>query len=146
MGADGGDGGILAKGGHHGLVEIVTHCTTCGRPTCHARRSRCPACYRRVTRGHALAGPCAVCGLTDLRVLRRHALRNGVAVLCANHSAMAGRRSLTLTELRGECCPLGDRRDGEERRRAARREPEPDPRRTLLRSPDRRVIPRGQTF
>lgn len=110
------------------LARGVELCLACGRQTERARRARCPACYRRLARGHALAGPCAVCGIGDLRVLRRHALRSGVVVLCANHAAMAGRRSLTLTELRGECCPLGDRRSGEERRQWTRRSAEPNPR------------------
>lgn len=96
-------------------------CVSCGRPTDRPRRGRCPACYRRAQRGHAVAKPCAVCGIADLRVLRRHKLRDGFVVLCANHAAIAGRRSLTLTELRGECAPPGDRRAGAERRQADRR-------------------------
>ena len=88
-------------------------CVSCGRPTDRPRRGRCPACYRRAQRGHAVAKPCAVCGIADLRVLRRHKLRDGFVVLCANHAAIAGRRTLTLTELRGECAPPGDRRAGQ---------------------------------
>ncbi|MCC6665668.1 MAG: hypothetical protein IT375_18075 [Polyangiaceae bacterium] len=68
-----------------------------------------------------MAKPCAVCGIADLRVLRRHKLRDGFVVLCANHAAIAGRRTLTLTELRGECAPPGDRRAGAERRQSDRR-------------------------
>lgn len=68
-----------------------------------------------------MAKPCAVCGIADLRVLRRHKLRDGFVVLCANHAAIAGRRTLTLTELRGECAPPGDRRAGAERRTVERR-------------------------
>ena len=37
--------------------------------------------------------PCAVCGVTDVRLLRRHALSGGEVSLCANHSAIAIRRS-----------------------------------------------------
>jgi hypothetical protein len=62
-----------------------------------------------------------VCGIADARVLRRHKLKDGLVVLCANHAAIAGRREVTLTELRGECCPPGDRRAGAERRREDRR-------------------------
>jgi len=54
-------------------------------------------------------------------VLRRHKLRDGFVVLCANHAAIAGRRTLSLTELRGECVPPGDRRGGIERRQTDRR-------------------------
>jgi hypothetical protein len=62
-----------------------------------------------------------VCGIADARVLRRHRLKDGLVVLCANHAAIAGRRGMTLTELRGECCPPGDRRAGSERRQNDRR-------------------------
>ena len=89
-------------------------CASCGRPTDRPRRGCCPACYRRAQRGHAVAKPCAVCGIADLRVLRRHKLRDGFVVLCANHAAIAGRRSLTLTDLCAECAPPGDRRAGAE--------------------------------
>jgi hypothetical protein len=68
-----------------------------------------------------VAKPCSVCGIADVRVLRRHRLRDGLVVLCANHAAIAGRRSIGLTELRGECAPHGDRRGGVERRQAERR-------------------------
>jgi hypothetical protein len=62
-----------------------------------------------------------VCGIADVRVLRRHRLKDGIVVLCANHAAIAGRRSITLTDLRTECAPAGDRRTGTERRRTDRR-------------------------
>jgi hypothetical protein len=65
-----------------------------------------------------------VCGIADLRVLRRHKLRDGFVVLCANHAAIAGRRSLTLTDLCAECAPPGDRRAGAERRTSDRRHTE----------------------
>jgi hypothetical protein len=42
--------------------------------------------------------------------------------LCGNHSAVAGRRMLTLEELRAECFPPGDRR-ARDRRLADRRTP-----------------------
>jgi hypothetical protein len=62
-----------------------------------------------------------VCGIADVRVLRRHKLRDGFVVLCANHAAIAGRRSIGITELRAECAPTGDRRTGTERREKDRR-------------------------
>jgi hypothetical protein len=55
-------------------------------------------------------------------VLRRHVLAASRSTLCANHAAIAGRRKITLTELRAECYPPGDRR-ARERRKADRRTP-----------------------
>jgi hypothetical protein len=96
-----------------------------------------------------VAKPCSVCGINDVRVLRRHKLRDGFVVLCANHAAIAGRRSMTLTELRGECSPPGDRRSGTERRNAdrrhtdRRRQTEASPPGTERRATDRRVAKRA---
>ena len=63
-----------------------------------------------------------MCGIADRRLLRRHKLAEGWAVLCANHAAIAGRRVLSLDALRAEVFPDGDRRQ-EERRAAGRRAP-----------------------
>jgi hypothetical protein len=98
-----------------------------------------------------VAKPCAVCGIADVRVLRRHRLRDGFVVLCANHAAIAGRRSLTLTELRGECAPVGDRRSGSERRNNERRQNDrrraqaPPPAGSERRRGERRTTPRGSS-
>jgi hypothetical protein len=107
-------------------------CGTCGRPYAKSKgRSReCVACYLRRTRGHEVSGPCAVCGLSDRRVLRRHVLTDGPVTLCANDAAIAGRRALSLEELELEVYPAGDRR-GANRRQADRRAPATD-RRTVL--------------
>jgi hypothetical protein len=80
----------------------------------------CFACYLRQQRGHSIDEPCAVCGLDDKRMLRRHRLAGGLVVLCANDAAVAGRRRLSLEELHAERFPAGDRRSGD-RRRAPRR-------------------------
>jgi hypothetical protein len=53
-------------------------------------------------------------------VLRRHALAGVRVTLCANHAAVAGRRTLTLDELCAECFRPGDRR-AEDRRAGDRR-------------------------
>lgn len=98
-----------------------------------------------------MAKPCAVCSIADLRVLRRHKLRDGFVVLCANHAAIAGRRALTLTELRGECAPPGDRRAGAERRQAdrrhvdRRRSPGTPPGGVERRRTERRVVKRSSS-
>lgn len=78
----------------------------CGRPTDEPRRGLCIACYLRERRGSAFTihAACQVCRTADKRVLRWHRLAGGVwVVLCANHSAIAGRRPLELDELRAEC-------------------------------------------
>lgn len=64
-----------------------------------------------------------MCAVADRRVLRRHRLAEGLVTLCANHAAVAGRRPLTVEQLRAECYPLGDRRGSSERRSADRRVP-----------------------
>ena len=98
-----------------------TRCA-CTRP-CAPGRDKCSGCSVRSSRGHLVTGPCAACGQDDQRVLRRHTLAGGPVVLCANDSAIAGRRLLTLDELRSELRPLeAGRRTGRDRRaRAARR-------------------------
>ena len=78
-------------------------CVRCTRQTEEPRRGLCFACYQRERRGHDVSDACAVCETRDARVLRRHALVCGPSTLCANHSAIAGRRALTLDELRSEC-------------------------------------------
>lgn len=95
-------------------------CSACPRTTTEPRKGLCFACYQRDRRGHDRAKACAVCAVGDPRVLRRHKLALGFETLCANHSAIAGRRRITLGELRAECFPSGDRRRTD-RRHADRR-------------------------
>jgi hypothetical protein len=85
-------------------------CESCTKPTTKPRKGLCFACYLRTHRGHEVNGPCAVCGIADRRVLRRHQLADGATVLCANHAAIAGRRAITLVELQREVFPPHDRR------------------------------------
>ena len=97
-------------------------CAACGRPTTTPRFGLCFGCYQRARRGHTIEGSCAVCGLADKRMVRRHKLADGWTVLCANHAAVAGRRPLKLEQLQAELAPSpGDRRQGTERRTADRR-------------------------
>lgn len=94
-------------------------CVLCKRPTKEPRKGMCFGCYLRDKRGHSVTGPCSACGVGDQRVLKRHRLSDGQTVLCANCSAIAGRRAVTLEVLRGE---LGSgRRMGSERRGPDRR-------------------------
>lgn len=90
-------------------------CLHCGRPTPEPRKGACSACYQRARRGHDHDGACAACGLADARVLRRHQLADGWSTLCANDAAIAGRRPITLAQLRTERFPDGDRRRGDRR-------------------------------
>lgn len=102
-------------------------CRRCPTLTTRLRKGMCYRCYLRSWRGHQTEGPCRVCGLEDVRMLRRQTLGDGMAVLCANHAAVAGRRPITLAELAAECFApadrraadrrTGDRRDSRERRR-----------------------------
>lgn len=98
-----------------------TACLHCGRPTSEPRKGACSACYQRARRGHDHDGACSVCGLADARVLRRHQLADGWTTLCANDAALAGRRPLSLHQLRAERYPDGDRR-GADRRAGDRRD------------------------
>ena len=96
-------------------------CSSCGRPAPEPRKGLCFGCYMRSRRGHETGLACECCGVTDRRVLRRHAL-DELRTLCANCSAVAGRRALSLDELRCEVFPPGDRR-GPGRRTGDRRAP-----------------------
>jgi hypothetical protein len=114
-----------------GTGDEPVKCEDCSRPTSTPRKGKCWACYFRDYRGHALSGPCSVCGEADRRVLRRHKLADVDTVLCANHAAIAGRRVLTAAELAAECFPAGDRRQtgrrsGDRRAVSARRERDGD--------------------
>jgi hypothetical protein len=103
-------------------TEPVRRCTSCGKPAPKPKKGLCAGCYLRGYRRHTLGSECRICGTRDQRVLRRHVLAASTSTLCANHSAIAGRRKITLTELRAEVYPEGDRRHAE-RRRSDRRGP-----------------------
>lgn len=112
-----------------------SHCSNCGRPVSATRGGQCSGCYQRRRRGHEAPGPCRVCGEADPRVLKRHRLAEGMLSLCANHSAVAGRRPITLAELMSETTTAGDRR-GPERRGRARDRRAPGARRVSSYVPD----------
>lgn len=80
----------------------LVKCSFCPRMTATLRAGKCPVCAVRASRGRLFTDPCAACGASDPRVLRRHTLADGPAVVCANCSAIAGRRPLALAELRAE--------------------------------------------
>ena len=107
-------------------MQSVKHpnCSLCRReltPDARARKGMCFRCYQRERRGRSLVGKrCAVCSVEDQRVLQFHRMAEGHVVLCANHATIAGKRSITLDELKDECFPAGDRRQ-EDRRRSDRR-------------------------
>jgi hypothetical protein len=64
---------------------------------------------------------CACCGRAgDPRALVRKRLADGMHTLCGNDAAIAGRRSVTLAELRAELQPSSDRRQDDRRRRDRR--------------------------
>ena len=90
--------------------ETARQCLACARPTTEPRKGLCFACYQRQGRGHETALECACCGVKDRRVLRRHRLGEDWSTLCANCSAIAGKRPLTLEVLKAEVFPVGDRR------------------------------------
>jgi hypothetical protein len=80
----------------------------------------CVGCRLRRHRGHETGPCCVVCARTDPRVLRRAKLREKgggelVATLCALCACIAGRRPLTVDELRREVFPEGDRRQADRR-------------------------------
>lgn len=104
-------------------------CERCSRQSPQLRRKMCCACYLREHRGHTVDGDCAVCGVSDVRMLRRHRLGEDgeeMVSLCANHAAVAGRRKMTLRQLIAELSPgRDDRRNLESRRAGDRRKPAP---------------------
>lgn len=97
-------------------------CSSCGKPAPKPKKGLCAGCYLRAWRGDTLGSECQICHLRDQRVLRRVKLAASTSTLCANHAAIAGRRAITLTALRAECFPAGDRRQAD-RRTGDRRAP-----------------------
>jgi hypothetical protein len=93
----------------------MNHCPRCGRPNARGRGD-CALCRVRRARGTLFTEQwCAVCGTGDVRVLRLLRLVDGAVTACANDAAIAGRRALTLAELRAERYPEGDRRADDRR-------------------------------
>ena len=103
-------------------------CAVCGAETVEPRRGLCIRCYRRLRRqSPALGGTCELCGVTDQRLLR--AVRTQAATLCLCHNCgwIAERYCPDPTDLqtlRSFVRPLGDRRQGTDRRATTRRRSE----------------------
>lgn len=90
---------------------VVMACVTCAtKAPGQRRRGMCFPCYMRAIRGHTRARACAACGNADMRVLRRHRLVTGMVTLCSNDSAIAGRRLITIEQLRAEIGPAHESR------------------------------------
>lgn len=53
--------------------------------------------------GETCRAPC--CDVSDPRMLRRHRFADGIVVVCANHSAVAGRRPLAWSDFAAELLP-----------------------------------------
>lgn len=67
-----------------------------------SKRHVCTSCTLRKCRGAETGPACEACGYADLRVLRLLKLTDGVRTVCGNCSVLAGRRALSLVELRAE--------------------------------------------
>ncbi len=83
----------------------------------------CNVCNLNEKRGKAVHEPCALCGLTDLRMLSVVELEGGRAVLCRNHAALLSPLVRTLDDVRTEvvfartgigsrCLPLDEAPEG----------------------------------
>ncbi len=91
-------------------------CTDCGLPTVEARRGMCPACDRADRDKRDRIPVCECCGHGDLRALVRRQLDGSQSfILCANCDRIAGQRSITVSALKDEVFPEGDRRSGDRR-------------------------------
>jgi hypothetical protein len=76
-------------------------CELCSTPI--GKGNVCTGCRVRKCRGSLVAGErCAVCPVSHPRMLRWHSFTDGQQVLCANHSALAGRRPLTFDQFSAE--------------------------------------------
>jgi hypothetical protein len=62
----------------------------------------CTACRVAKCRGLGPDRACRICGIVHPRMLRTHSFRDEVVVLCANHSALAGRQPITFAEFEGQ--------------------------------------------
>lgn len=100
----------------------------CETPGCDilTRGKHCPGCrVRKCRRSGVAGGACRVpgCAVTHPRMLRRQRFADATAaVLCANHAALVGRRTITLDAFLAELAPgPGERRQARERRRQVER-------------------------
>lgn len=75
-------------------------CLQCRRPT---KGNFCTGCRVRKHRGAVVAGDaCKVCGDDDARLLRRQRFTDQIVVLCANHAALKGRRTISWADFLAE--------------------------------------------
>jgi hypothetical protein len=99
----------------------AVRCKRCPTMTANPRKGCCPRCYQRDYHGRELELACATgCGQGDPRTLVRKTLAGEMHTLCGNCSTIAGRRPLSLEDLRAEVLAPGDRRGGDRRRRDRR--------------------------
>lgn len=99
-------------------------CAVCGLETSSARRGLCPICDERLRTLVAVGEACALCGLSDGRVLRPARLGESVVCLCRNHAWIAESSApppRSLEELRVVVAEPDGRRSGQDRRSADRR-------------------------
>jgi hypothetical protein len=88
--------------------RVLTVCDTCQLVPVFA--GSCVGCRVRRTRGAGIDGErCCVpsCGIDQPRVLRWHRFTDETVALCANHSALAGRRPLTSAKFLAESAASG---------------------------------------
>lgn len=81
-------------------------CSTCPKLIREGRT--CGACRLRKCRGSTVEGAaCRApgCSVDDPRMLRRHRFADGVRIVCANHSAIVGRRPLVWAAFLDELAP-----------------------------------------
>ena len=82
-------------------------CSKCPRLITKGRT--CGACRIRDCRGSIVEGAACrapECDESDPRVLRRHRFTDGIAILCANHDAIAGRKPRDFGSFVREVTPL----------------------------------------
>ncbi len=97
-------------------------CIICGKPTTTSRKGRCQRCYMQYYKGCETDSSCEACDMGDMRFLTRRRL-DGVnwTTLCGNCAILAGKRKITLEDLKTELYPDGDRRASERRTSTKRR-------------------------
>lgn len=78
-------------------------CGQCGRAIDpRSKRHTCAACTMRKCRGAQTGEACEACGHGDRRVLRILRLADRSITACGNCTALAGRRAITVEQLRAE--------------------------------------------
>lgn len=83
----------------------ATACSGCGRRLEPGVGFWCPTCRTRKHRGALITGECCAvqgCGIDSPRVLRWHRFADDTLPLCANHEALAGRRSINWAAFHAE--------------------------------------------